>query len=376
MFIALFQRHYKAIVGIALFVVFTSLAVLNDKQVNYPVVRILSNDLNTTIVMRPVANIAECHTTLSNISSTVHSACPTCNTSASHCTNSLTAQETLLLSGKPLPHFSAQLPNGVALYEFTTSSKAAEEACQQSELQSTSKGFAVHCYPPNTERDQSLAIPSIHSYNQQGLWVILAILTLVFLAFQLTPTLSTLFGQHALNMPRKSKQALVLLSDLVALELSFYLAMAIRFESLWVPTSSLKLLMLLSPLMALPIFLRFGLYRAIMRYVGLQAMATIAKAVALYTALLTLMALTLTLQNMPLSVLWIHGLLTLLLIGTSRTVARKWLSQAQTNQHGNYPRKRTIIFGAGSAGVQLALALAQSREIQPIAFVDDDQTLH
>ncbi|WP_233202675.1 nucleoside-diphosphate sugar epimerase/dehydratase [Limnohabitans sp. JirII-31] len=212
--------------------------------------------------------------------------------------------------------------------------------------------------------------------NMQGIWAALAVAALLALALQLAPPVAFSFGQHALAMPRLGKQALIVLSDIAALEVSLYLAMAVRFESLWVPTTSLAQLMLAAPVLALPLFLRFGLYRAVMRYVGLQAIVAIAKAVAVYTMLLSATVFVLTLQDVPRSVPWIHGLLTLLLIGASRTVARQWLSQAQNHHPGHNTRKRTIIFGAGSAGVQLALALAHSREMQPVAFVDDDAKLH
>ena len=246
----------------------------------------------------------------------------------------------------------------------------------QSQQQSSPKGFAVRCFAPNTERALPTWATDSDSPNIQNLWAALAIGALLALGLQLLPLISILIGQHALGMPRVGKQGLMMLSDLAALEVSLYLALAVRFETLWVPTTSLVMVMFAAPVLALPIFLRFGLYRAIMRYVGLQAIVAIAKAVALYTVLLTALVFVLSLQDLPRSVPWIHGLFTLLLIGASRTVARQWLSQAQNNRSTDYPRKRTLIFGAGSAGVQLALALSHSREMQPVAFVDDDSKLH
>ena len=367
-------RHYKLFMAGGLALVFAGLAVFSPSTSHYPVVRISGAELNTTMVMRPAATPASCQATLHNITTSILSACPSCNTAASECTSTLGATEAQLLTDAPLATYSALLPQGVALYEAANPA-IAQQACLQSEQQSSIKGFVVRCFAPHTPR----SIPQTavkNSLNLKDLWAALCAVSLLALGLQLLPIFSTRYGQQALGLDRGAKQALMLLSDVLALELSLYFALALRFESLQVPTTSLPPLMLAAPVLALPIFLRFGLYRAVMRYVGLQAIVAIAKAVALYTVLLTALVFVLALQDVPRSVPWIHGLLTLLFIGGSRTVARQWLSLAQHTHVGDFPRKRTLIFGAGSAGVQLALALSHSREMQPVAFVDDDAKLH
>ena len=367
-------RHYKLFMAGGLALVFAGLAVFSPSTTHYPLVRISGAELNTTMVMRPAATPASCQATLHNITTSIHGACPSCNTTASQCTSTLAAPEAQLLTDAPLATYSALLPQGVALYEAANPA-IAQQACLQSEQQSSIKGFVVRCFAPHTPR----SIPQTavnNSLNLKDLWAALCAVSLLALGLQLLPIFSTRYGHQALGLDRGAKQALMVLSDVLALELSLYFALALRFESLQVPTTSLPPLMLAAPVLALPIFLRFGLYRAVMRYVGLQAIVAIAKAVALYTVLLTALVFVLALQDVPRSVPWIHGLLTLLFIGGSRTVARQWLSLAQHNHVGDFPRKRTLIFGAGSAGVQLALALSHSREMQPVAFVDDDPKLH
>lgn len=374
MLLSFLLHNWKALAAGVLATVFAMLAVFQQPQQHYPIVKITNDDLVTTILVRATTTSASCDETLKNIAFSIHSACSTCNTAASRCSTHLTPQETELLSGKPIANYSALLPNGIAQYE-SRSTLVAQQACLQSAQQSANKGFSVRCYAPSETRP-FVSTQLIDINNMQSIWAALAVAALLAFALQLAPPIAFSFGQHALSMPRLGKQALIVLSDIAALEVSLYLAMAMRFESLWVPTTSLAQLMLAAPVLALPVFLRFGLYRAVMRYVGLQAIVTIAKAVAVYTVLLTVTVFVLTLQDVPRSVPWIHGLLTLLLIGASRTVARQWLSQAQNHHQGHNTRKRTVIFGAGSAGVQLALALAHSREMQPVAFVDDDAKLH
>jgi len=58
-----------------------------------------------------------------------------------------------------------------------------------------------------------------------------------------------------------------------------------------------------------------------------------------------------------------------LVIGSSRLFAR-WLFSEATSQN------RVAIYGAGSAGRQLLNALKQSKEYNPIAFIDDAASIH
>jgi FlaA1/EpsC-like NDP-sugar epimerase len=69
-----------------------------------------------------------------------------------------------------------------------------------------------------------------------------------------------------------------------------------------------------------------------------------------------------------------------MLIGGSRFFARWWLADTYSRLGGNVAKdcrvKKVIIYGAGSAGVQLSLALGYGQEFNPVAFLDDDRQLH
>ena len=184
------------------------------------------------------------------------------------------------------------------------------------------------------------------------------------------------FTVHALSLPRRAKQALLLLSDVVVILFALWAALALRLETLTPPIASLMPLMLLSPLIAVPVFMRLGLYRAIVRYMGLHALIAIAQAVVIYTALLIAAIYLLPLPNLPRSLPLIHGALTMLLIGGSRALARHWLSTVNDHAFSADTRKHVIVYGAGSAGVQLVSALTHSRELKPVAMIDDDPALH
>jgi FlaA1/EpsC-like NDP-sugar epimerase len=125
----------------------------------------------------------------------------------------------------------------------------------------------------------------------------------------------------------------------------------------------------------LPIFLRFGLYRAVFRYTGIAAIVSIAKAIAVYGLILFAFLMWLALPGVPRSVGLLQPLLLFSLIGGSRAFARLWLSQADGER--KYQRdSRMLIYGAGAAGAQIADVLQQRRQFTIIGFLDDKPEMH
>ena len=91
-----------------------------------------------------------------------------------------------------------------------------------------------------------------------------------------------------LHMPRAAKRLSAVLVDIALCALTVWLALCLRLEH-WVQlTPSHVLAIMGAVLIALPLFIRFGLYRAIFRYTGIQALLTTGKAVAIYGAVLLL----------------------------------------------------------------------------------------
>jgi FlaA1/EpsC-like NDP-sugar epimerase len=188
-----------------------------------------------------------------------------------------------------------------------------------------------------------------------------------------------------LSLPRNHKRLIVLSLDLLivpfALWCSFSLRLGVFFspEDLsFVPAaarSEVLYLFLIAPVAAIPIFIKFGLYRAIIRYVGFVAMWSIVKAVSLYTAVFAVLILLSGMPGVPRSVIIINWLLLVLLIGCTRALGRWWLTGSFSLTLEGKAKSKVIIYGAGHAGVQIASALAGGSEFQPIAFIDDNSAL-
>jgi FlaA1/EpsC-like NDP-sugar epimerase len=149
-----------------------------------------------------------------------------------------------------------------------------------------------------------------------------------------------------------------------------WIAFTLRLDALHQPTGLQWRVYGLSPVLAIPIFIRFGLYRAIFRYTGQAALMATAKAVAVYGGLLLGILLWQHWPGVPRSLGVLQPLIFLLLVGASRAMARFWL--AGVNHEGHRVDGCLLIYGAGTAGVQTASALGISGQFVLIGFVDDD----
>ncbi len=173
-----------------------------------------------------------------------------------------------------------------------------------------------------------------------------------------------------LGLSRPVKRLIVVALDVVLSIFSVWAAFYLRIDQAGLPLAQQKYVYLLAPVLAIPIFIRFGLYRAIFRYTGMAALASTAQAVGLYAVIFFCALLFFKWDGVPRSVGMIQPLLFLLLVGGSRAVARFWLAGRSGLSKSEVGR--LLIYGAGEAGVQTASALAVSRQFVLQGFVDDD----
>jgi UDP-N-acetylglucosamine 4,6-dehydratase len=186
-------------------------------------------------------------------------------------------------------------------------------------------------------------------------------------------------ASYFIQITRRQKQAVILLFDVVIVVLSLWAAFSLRLGEWYVPVQTVIWLFIAAPLVALPIFIHFGLYRAVVRYIGFQALWAVTKAVSLYALLWALLVLLSGTQGegVPRSVTLINWVITILLIGGSRMIARWWFTGGLTVS-GNLDqsaRNNVVIYGAGAAGIQLATALSYSKEYRPVGYIDDNPEL-
>ena len=185
-------------------------------------------------------------------------------------------------------------------------------------------------------------------------------------------------AEKFINLPRIQKQALIAGTDSILLLSAIWLAFTLRLGELFIPQNNVIFgLLAISPFIAIPIFTRFGLYRAIIRYIGFRALWAVLQAVTLYSMFWGILVLLAKVEGIPRSVIIINWLIAILFVGGTRMVARWWFFAVRTrNNKTSRRRKRVAVYGAGAAGIQLATALSYSNEYKPVAFIDDKSELH
>lgn len=187
-------------------------------------------------------------------------------------------------------------------------------------------------------------------------------------------------AEPMLSLPRIWKRILVLFVDATLCVVATYFAFYLRL-GYWVGAEEINFFdpfiyaCLISLGLALPIFMLSGLYLAIFRYSGLPALITVTKAVCIYGIAFALMIALFGVEGIPRTVGLLQPLLLLLTVGASRAVANVWLGGSYLSILKNTDLPRVLIYGAGSAGRQLAAAMANSHEVLVAGFLDDDPRL-
>jgi len=184
-----------------------------------------------------------------------------------------------------------------------------------------------------------------------------------------------------ISRSRSVKRIITLIVDFIAIVSSLWIAFSLRYSQFYLPVPEQTWIFLLAPIVAIPIFIRFGLYRAIVRYIGINALGTIFQAVALYTLLFSVIILIFSdaAGVVPRTVYGINALILLLFVGGSRLLARWWFSDLLSVQLADMQNRRippVIIYGAGVSGVQLAESLKAGHQQKPVVFIDDEKQLH
>ncbi|WP_227753200.1 polysaccharide biosynthesis protein [Pseudomonas saudiphocaensis] len=141
----------------------------------------------------------------------------------------------------------------------------------------------------------------------------------------------------------------------------------------------------LAPLISIPFFIRFGMYRAVMRYFGNDALMAIVQAVTLSALLLALAVYwhSDAPKTIPRSMVFNYWWLSLMLLGGLRLVMRQyfmgdWFTPNSLSKFrlGDAGLPKVAVYGAGAAGNQLVAALRLGRAMRPVAFIDDDSNLY
>jgi len=175
------------------------------------------------------------------------------------------------------------------------------------------------------------------------------------------------------ELPRFQKQLLAVTADLLLLPLTFYLCVLLRYDASTPQLFQTYFWMIVSaPLISIPIFIRLGLYRAVIRFIDQKIVYVVVMGVTLSIVCMAALATFTHTVHLSRGVFGIYWVSAILYVIASRFLARGYL--LKMNDRGD--AVRVAIYGAGHSGMQLASALRGGHDYRPVALVDDNKELH
>lgn len=178
-----------------------------------------------------------------------------------------------------------------------------------------------------------------------------------------------------LSLPRPVKRLVAIISDVMLVAFTVWFAFVLRLETL-VPLAPPVLTVIgVGAAIAVPVFFHFGLYNAVFRFAGTLALIEVGRAIAAYAVIFAGIFTLIGFTGIPRSVGIIQPILFLIGVLASRAIVRDFLGR-RSAAPARKAKMRVLIYGAGTAGQQLANALAGGEGYQVLGFVDDDPSLH
>lgn len=172
-----------------------------------------------------------------------------------------------------------------------------------------------------------------------------------------------------LGLPRVAKRAISVLADTFFLSFSLLMAYGLTQTANQIDLTPVLLSFAITLPVTLFVFVRLGLYRAVIRYIDQHALGAVLAGIMASSAFLSLLFYMFDIHDKG-NLVFVYALMALITSGGLRLLVRMLLVQ-RNNGH----KQRVLIYGAGSSGRQLAQCLFNGEQYHPVMFVDDDNTL-
>jgi FlaA1/EpsC-like NDP-sugar epimerase len=182
---------------------------------------------------------------------------------------------------------------------------------------------------------------------------------------------------YAISLPRSTKRFLALSLDVCLCILTVWLALCLRFES-WVRIDGNQWLpVIISPVLAIPLFIAFGLYKAVFRFAGRESIIAITRAVGIYAVMYSAIFTAVGFADVPRTIGLLQPVLLLISVIAMRQIAKELLGDPYIASQDNLTvRVKVLIYGAGNTGVSLAESLTKNNQTEVLGFIDDNSSLH
>lgn len=182
---------------------------------------------------------------------------------------------------------------------------------------------------------------------------------------------ATSVADAILALPRQKKRLIMLVADGLAVPLTLWGALALKAGRAWPPLHVSWEHFVTADVVALCAFSAFGLYRAVVRFMGPRAMIMLVAGVTLTVLGVGGFDRLASSSEIPVSGLAIYWAFALLYASGSRFLVRLAISRVRNGK----PAARVAIYGAGDAGARLSSILMGGPDFEPVAFIDDKKSL-
>ncbi|ELA7156577.1 TPA: polysaccharide biosynthesis protein [Vibrio parahaemolyticus] len=176
--------------------------------------------------------------------------------------------------------------------------------------------------------------------------------------------------QFIWQLSRTNKRIVSVLIDIILIFMAFHLAILVRSgDSNYFTYPTVWGIQIAVTIVTIAVFARLGLYRAVLRYLTFQALFVVTAGAVISATLVAALSFYMS-DPFPRTVPVIYGAFLALFCGGPRVIVRSLIAQSYSTQS-----KEVLIYGAGSGGRQLAMALRSSGDYRVRAFIDGDSTL-
>ena len=175
-----------------------------------------------------------------------------------------------------------------------------------------------------------------------------------------------------LNQPRFIKTFIAFLIDLFLCIFSVWISFYLRLGDLVSLSERGLNALFFAVILSVPIFISFGLYKAIFRYSGLYTIFIVSKAISIYGILFISIISFIGIEGVPRTIGLIQPLLLWILIISWRIIFKNIFIKFISFNSLNNNVSRALVYGAGIAGRQLVRAIQESTDIVIKGFLDDD----
>jgi len=177
------------------------------------------------------------------------------------------------------------------------------------------------------------------------------------------------------DLDRRAKKIIAFSSDALICILAVWLAFSLRLGDWQLWNGPIRTVLFASFLIWPPLFFVFGVYRSIFRFVGSGTIIELSRAIGIFLVAMTLIFTVVGLAGVPRTIGILVPILFFVALVMSRILVRYIISDLLGQRTFGGDTKRVLIYGAGSAGQQLALSTRHYPGMFLLGFVDDDKRL-